>query len=147
MRRYRSTGFQPKSPASVGHTSSFWASWHAVQFVSTRSLRKLWLSRRISCPIQDVRPTVIIGINPRWQSLDVKCARTQRPMTGTKAKLRENLLLVVHQNVIDRFAVGSDTALGHCSGLSVTGYFPFLDDKLFTFQVGDPLDGMIVDAL
>src|SRR5215831_865207 len=57
------------------------------------------------------------------------------------------LLFVVHENVIDGFAVRSDTALSDCPRLSVAGYFPFLGNKLFAFEVADPLERSVIDAL
>ena len=59
----------------------------------------------------------------------------------------DGLLLLVHENVIDGFAVRTDAALSDGSCFSVAGDFPFLDDELFTLEVTDPLDCVVVDTL
>ena len=59
----------------------------------------------------------------------------------------QRLLFLVEENVVDGFAVGSDSALRNDSSLPVAGDFPFFDDQLLTLHVSDPFHGAGVDTL
>src|SRR5579862_325494 len=78
----------------------------------------------------------------RWGTSNTICAAFGKTSFDPKP-----LPFLIDQDVVNRLAVGPDTALGDGSGFPIPGDFPFFDDELFALQITDPLDGVVVDTI